>query len=84
MHYSTFDRELAAFSAVKHFLCFLEGCPSTLFTDHKPLDSEISKAKPPFSSRQQCQLSFLSEFTTNFFHLPGHPNVVANTLSQPS
>jgi hypothetical protein len=85
MRYSTFDRELlAAFSAVKHFRFFLEGRPFTLFTDHKPLVSAISKAKTPFSSRQQRQLSFLSEFTTTFVHLPGHQNVVADTLSRPS
>jgi hypothetical protein len=57
MLYSTFDRELfAAFSAVKHFGFFLEGHPFTLFTDHKPLVSAISKSKTPFSSRQQRQL----------------------------
>jgi cleavage and polyadenylation specificity factor subunit 1 len=49
MRYSTFDRELlTAFSAVKHFLFFLEGRPFTLFTDHKPLVFAISKAKTPF------------------------------------
>ncbi len=53
MRYSTFDRELlAAFSAIKHFRFFLEGRPFTLFTDHKPLVSAISKAMTPFSSRQ--------------------------------
>jgi hypothetical protein len=84
MRYSTFDRELIVFSAVKHFWFFLEGRPFTLFTDHKPLVSEISKAKTPFSSRQQRQWSFLSEFTTTFVHLPGHQNVAADTLSWPS
>jgi hypothetical protein len=84
MGYSTFYRELIAFSALKHFRFFLEGRPFTLFIDHKPLVSEISKAKTPFSSRQQRQWSFLSEFTTTFVHLPGHQNVVADTLSWPS
>jgi hypothetical protein len=44
----------------------------------------ISKAGTPFSSRQQRHLSFLSEFTTNFSHLPGPKNVVADALSRPS
>jgi cleavage and polyadenylation specificity factor subunit 1 len=75
--YSTFDRELlAAFQAVKHFRFFLEGRPFTLFTDHKPLVAAISKNRTPFSSRQQRHLSFLSEFTTNFVHLPGKENIV--------
>jgi len=63
--YSTFDRELlAAFLAVKHFHFLLEGRHVILFSDHKPLVAAISKEKTPFSSRQQRQLSFLSEFTT--------------------
>jgi hypothetical protein len=81
--YSTFDRELlAAYLAVRHFRFFLEGRFFTLFTDHKPL--VISKAGTPFSSRQQRHLSFLSEFTTTFSHLPGPKNVVADALSRPS
>jgi hypothetical protein len=41
---------LAAFLAVKHFRFFLEGRPFTLFTDHKPLVSALSKQSTPFSS----------------------------------
>ena len=82
--YSTFDRELlAAFLSVRHFRFLLEGRPFTLFTDHKPLISAISKSNTPFSSRQQRHLSFLSEFTTDFVHLPGSQNVVADVLSRP-
>ncbi len=82
--YSTFDRELlAAFQAVKNFRFFLEGRPFTLFTNHKPLVAAISKSKTPFSSRQQRHLSFLSEFTTNFVHLLGKENIVADVLSHP-
>ncbi len=83
--YSTFDRELlAAYLSDRHFRFFLEGRFFTLFTDHKPLVTAISKAGTPFSSRQQCHLSFLSEFTTTFSHLPGPKNVVADALSRPS
>jgi hypothetical protein len=53
------------------------------FTDHKPLVAAISKSKTPFSSRQQRHLSSLSEFTTNFVHLPGKENIVADVLSRP-
>jgi hypothetical protein len=80
----TFDRGLlAAFQAVKHFRFFLEGRPFKLFTDHKLLVAAISKSKTPFSSRQRRHLSFLSEFTTNFVHLPGKENIVADRLSRP-
>jgi hypothetical protein len=51
--YSTFDRELlGAYLAVRHFQFFLEGRLFTLFMDHKPLVTAISKAGTPFSSRQ--------------------------------
>ena len=72
--YSTFDRELlAVFLSVRHFRFFLEGRPFTLFTDHKPLVSAMFKSSPPWSARQQRQLSFISEFTTSLVHLPTPP-----------
>jgi hypothetical protein len=47
--YSTFNRELlAAFQAVKHFGFFLEGCPFTLFTDHKTLVACHFEKQNPF------------------------------------
>ncbi len=83
--YSSFDRELlAAYLAVRYFRFYLKGRPFTLFTDHKPLVTANSKSGTPFSSRQQRHLSFLSEFTTQFVHLPGTKNVVADALSRPS
>ena len=63
------DRELlAAFSAVKHLRFLLEGRSFTLFTDHKSLTF----------ARQQCHLSYLSEFTSNLVVLPGPQNVVVD------
>jgi hypothetical protein len=83
--YSTFDTELlAAYLAVRHFRFSLEGRQFTLFTDHKPLVTAISKSGTPSSLRQQRHLSFLSEFTTSFVHLPDSRNVVADALSRPS
>ena len=82
--YSAFDRELlAAYSAVRHFRFMLEGRDFTLFTDHKPLTFAISRTSPPWSARQQRQLSFIAEFTSNIVHLPGAENCVADALSRP-
>ena len=85
MRYSTFDRELlAVFLAVRHFRFLLDGRPFSVHTDHKPLVAAISKQRTPFSARQQRQLSFLSEFSTTFVHVPGKENVVADALSRPA
>jgi hypothetical protein len=82
--YSTFDKELlAAFSAVRHFRFLLEGRRFRLLTDHKPLVTSLFRTMPPWSARQQRQLSFIAEFTSDIRYTPGQENVVANTLSRP-
>ena len=70
---------MAAFSTVKHF----RFRNFTLFTDHKPLTFALFRVSPPWSARQQCHLSYLSEFTSDLVHLPGLQNVVADALSWP-
>jgi hypothetical protein len=82
IRYSTFNRELlAAHTAIKHFRHFCEGCQFQLWTDHKPLVSALTRVSIPISSRQQCQLAFISEFNIQMLYLPGLKNVVADFLS---
>ncbi len=82
--YSTFDRELlAAFSAVRHFRFLLEGRQFRLLTDHKPLVTSLFRTTPQWSARQQRQLSFIAEFTSDIRHTPGQENVVADAVSRP-
>ena len=70
--YSAFDRELLAlYLSVRHFRYFLEGRKFIAFTDHKPLTFSMSKASEPWSARQQRQLSYISEFTTDIRHIQG-------------
>ena len=84
-NYSAFDRELlAAFSAVRHFRFILEGRQFVLQTDHKPLTTALFRVSEPWTSRQQRQLAYLSEFAITLVHLPGQDNVVADTLSRPT
>ena len=81
--YSTFDRELLAlYLGIRHFRYFLEGRPFTAYTDHKPLTYCLSKQSEPWSNRQQRQLAYISEFTTNIQHIKGKDNPVADALSR--
>ena len=85
VRYSTFDRELqAAFSTIRHFRFLLEGRRFQLLTDHKPLVAAMARVSPPWSARQQRQMAYISEFTSDFLHTPGAANVVADALSRPS
>jgi RNase H-like domain found in reverse transcriptase len=70
--------------AVRHFRYSLEGRRFTLYTDHKPLTFALKKAADPWTARQQRQLAFLAEYTSDIRHVAGGDNVVANTLSRPS
>uniref|UniRef100_A0A5S6QIV2 RNA-directed DNA polymerase n=1 Tax=Trichuris muris TaxID=70415 RepID=A0A5S6QIV2_TRIMR len=81
--YSAFDRELLAlYMAIRHFRYFVEGRHFVAFTDHKPLTFAFAKATDPWSARQQRQLAYISEFTTNVQHVSGKCNQVADALSR--
>ena len=83
-NYSTFDRELlAVYLGIRHFRFALEGRQFTLFTDHKPVVSALTRVTPPVSARQQRHLSYISEFAVKLVHLPGAANCVADALSRP-
>ena len=83
LKYSTFDRELLAlFLAVRHFRYFLEGRIFTLYTDHKPLTFAFARTSDPWTDRQQRQLAYLSEFSTDIQHVSGKANSVADALSR--
>jgi hypothetical protein len=76
--YSTFDRELtASFQAIRHLRFLLLGRKFTLLTDHKPLVAAFMCARPAWSARQQQQLAYISEFSTDIQNIPGVENVVA-------
>ena len=81
--YLTFDRELLAVHlATQHFKHLLEGRPFRIQTDHLPLVHAFTKKTDPCSSRQQRQLSAISEFDCTFHHIAGKENTVADALSR--
>ncbi|GFR68970.1 Pol polyprotein [Elysia marginata] len=80
--YSTFDRELLAiYSAIQHFRFFLEGRPFSVLTDHKPLTYALT-SKTARSPRQERQLSYIAEFTTDIRYISRPDNVVPDALSR--
>jgi hypothetical protein len=85
VNYSTFDRELfAAKSGIKHFRSRLEGRPSQLWTDHKPLIFALNRVSLRTSGCKQRHLAFISEYTNKLVYVPGMSNVVEDELSHPA
>ena len=80
--YSKFDCELLAiYLAIKHFRYFIEGRTFTVFTDHAPLSKAIFSRSQNSSPRQQRQLNFIAQFTSDLRYVKGEKNVVADCLS---
>merc|ERR1712175_56774 len=83
LKYSAFDRELLAIHlAVRHLRSFLEGREFTIFTDHKPITTALSKVSDPWNARQARHLSAIAEFSTDIRHVSGKLNPVADVLSR--
>lgn len=62
---------------------FLEGLPNfTIFTEHIPLIGALHKKSDVHSPRQQRQLSFIAEFTSDIRHIKGMDNSMADMLSR--
>lgn len=81
--YSTYDRELlAVYSSIKHFRYMLEGQSFSIFTDHKPLTFAFKKLNANSSPRQQRQLEYISQFTTDIRFVKGQDNTVADAMSR--
>jgi hypothetical protein len=70
--------------AIRHFRYSLEGRRFVLYTDHKPLTFALRKAADPWTARQQRQLAFVAEYTSDIQHIAGGDNVVADMLSRPA
>ena len=83
--YSAFDRELLAiYLSIRHFRWLLEGRRFCVLSDHKPLSFALHRLTDAWSARQQRQLSYIAEFTSDVRHVAGKANVVADALSRPA
>lgn len=81
--YSAYDRELlAAYLAARHFVHSIEGRPTTLRTDHRPLLFMFSQKMEKLIDRQARHIAFLSQLFHNVEHISGESNVVPDALSR--
>lgn len=81
--YSAYDRDLlAVYSAIKYFCFMIERKNPVIYTDHKPLIYVFNQRPTKVSPRQQHQLEFISQFTTDIRHIAGEDNKVADALSR--
>lgn len=81
--YSTFDRELTGvYEAVKYFRNNIEGRNFTIFTNHKRITFAFAKKRASSSPRQERQLDYIAQFSTDIKHISGRENIVADTLSR--
>jgi cleavage and polyadenylation specificity factor subunit 1 len=60
----------------------VEGRPFVIFTDHKPLTYAFQQRRDQCSPRQFRNLEFIEQFSTDFRHVSGQDNVVADALSR--
>ncbi|UYV67658.1 hypothetical protein LAZ67_5001503 [Cordylochernes scorpioides] len=77
--YSTYDRELLGiYLSIKKFKYMLEGREFYIFTDHKPLVYAFKQNNEKASPRQQRQLQYISQFSTDIRHISGDPIIPAS------
>jgi len=81
--YSPYDPErLAVNEAIKYFRHMVEGRHFVIFTDHKPLTYAFRQRRDKCSPRQFRHLEFIGQSSTDFTHVSGQDNVVADALSR--
>jgi hypothetical protein len=76
---------LAVYEPILHYHHMLKGRPFIIFTDHLPLVGALGHVTDPKSDCQCSQLSFITEFSTEIWHISGPTNVLVDTVqfSQP-
>jgi hypothetical protein len=67
--HSIANSSLYTYEYAINFRYFLEGRQFIAFSEHEPLTFCMSKVSGPWSNRQQRQLSYISEFTTDIGHV---------------
>jgi cleavage and polyadenylation specificity factor subunit 1 len=79
--YSLYDRKfLAVYEAIKYFRHTVKGHPFVILTDHKPLTYAFLQRRDKCSPQQFRHLEFTGQFSTDFRHVSGKDNVLADAL----
>ena len=71
---------MAVYLGVRHFRHMLEGRDFCVYTDHKPLTHAFNANLDKYSPRKIRHLDYISQCTTNFCHIKGKENIVADAL----
>ena len=80
-HYSATELETFAITcAMKHFTVYLHGSFTTIFSDHKPLHHLQTMVND--NKRLMRWVGTLQQFPHRIEYIPGHENIVADSLSQ--
>ena len=83
--WSTFGRELyAVYAAIGHFRHRVEGRDFQVWSDHMPLVHALraETVSDKYLPREIRHMTFVSEFTHDVRHIPGHDNSMADCLSR--
>ena len=81
VRYSAFDQELlAVYLAIKHFRHFVEGRSFHILTDHNFTHALLSQPDK-HSSRQIHHLDYISQFTSDIWHIRSEDNTAADTCT---
>ena len=81
--YSTFGRkQLAAYSAIRHFRYMLERAVFTTYTDHKTLEHPFHAKPGRHSPREARHLDYITQFTMDIRHIKGTANMAADAMSR--
>ncbi|GBO33893.1 Transposon Ty3-I Gag-Pol polyprotein [Araneus ventricosus] len=81
--WSTYDRELfSIYSAIRKFKHMLEGREFQIYTDQKSLIYAFKQNPDKCSPMQLRHLDFISQYSTDMWHVQGSQNIVADALSR--
>ena len=77
-NYLPYERELlAVLTAVRTWRPYLFGNPFTIYTDHKPLETLLTKSKETNKDRHLRWIGELMDYSANIKHMAGQSELIS-------